>query len=96
MRYSSSSVMIACAGLPISGSSAAWMTPTGARFAQSAAKRACGALVASMLVLMTLGALAGEGHSWRELRIFFPVMLLMGVGIFIWGLGMPIKVFPWN
>jgi hypothetical protein len=49
-----------------------------------------------MLVLMTLGALAGEGHSLRQLAIFFPVMILMAIGIFIWGLGMPIKVFPWN
>ena len=53
-------------------------------------------LVATMLVLMTLGALAGEGHSVRQLAIFFPVMILLGVGIFIWGLGMPIKVFPWS
>ena len=53
-------------------------------------------LVVTMLVLMTLGALAGEGHSLRQLAIFFPVMILLGVGIFIWGLGMPIKVFPWS
>lgn len=53
-------------------------------------------LVVTMLVLMTLGALAGEGHSLRQLAIFFPVMILMAIGIFIWGLGMPIKVFPWN
>lgn len=53
-------------------------------------------LVASMLVLMAFGALAGDGHRRRELSIFFAVMLLLGVGIFIWGLGMPIKVFPWS
>lgn len=53
-------------------------------------------LVATMLVVMTLGALAGEGHSRRELAVFFPVMIVMAVAIFIWGLGMPIKVFPWN
>ena len=53
-------------------------------------------LLVSMLVLMGLGALAGEGHRWRELSIFFAVMLLLGVGIFIWGLGMPIKAFPWS
>ncbi len=53
-------------------------------------------LVATMLVLMTLGALAGEGHSVRQLAVFFPAMLVIGVSIFIWGLGMPIKVFPWS
>lgn len=53
-------------------------------------------LVVTMLVLMTLGALAGQGHSVRQLAIFFPVMIVIGIGIFIWGLGMPIKVFPWS
>lgn len=53
-------------------------------------------LVATMLVVMTLGALAGEGHKLRELAVFMLVMILMAIGIFVWGLGMPIKVFPWN
>lgn len=53
-------------------------------------------LVVTMLVLMTLGALAGQGHSVRQLAIFFPFMILLAIGIFIWGLGMPIKVFPWS
>lgn len=53
-------------------------------------------LVVSMAVLMGLGALAGDGHRLRELSIFLAIMLVLGVGIFIWGLGMPIKVFPWN
>ena len=53
-------------------------------------------LIVTMLVLMTLGALAGEGHKLRELAIFFAVMILLALGIFIWGLGMPIKVFPWS
>ena len=53
-------------------------------------------LVATMLVLMTLGALAGEEHRFKELAIFVPLMILLGIAIFIWGLGMPIKVFPWS
>jgi hypothetical protein len=53
-------------------------------------------LVVTMLVVMTLGALAGEEHRWRELAVFFPAMIVMAIGVFIWGLGMPIKVFPWN
>ena len=53
-------------------------------------------LVATMLVTMALGALAGNGHRLKELAIFVPVMIVMAVGIFIWGLGMPIKVFPWG
>lgn len=53
-------------------------------------------LLVSMLVLMVLGALAGDDHSWRELSVFIAIMLVIGVTIFIWGLGMPIKVFPWS
>jgi hypothetical protein len=53
-------------------------------------------LVVTMLVVMTLGALAGDGHKLRELATFMLVMILMAIGIFVWGLGMPIKVFPWN
>ena len=53
-------------------------------------------LVISMVVLMGLGALAGEGHSWREFTIFSVIMIVMAVAMFIWGLGMPIKVFPWS
>ena len=53
-------------------------------------------LVVSMVVLMGLGAVGGDEHRWRELAFFMAIMLLLGVGIFIWGLGMPIKVFPWS
>ena len=53
-------------------------------------------LVVSMLVMMVLGALAGQGHRPREFAIFAAVMLLLAWVIFIWGLEMPIKVFPWN
>ena len=53
-------------------------------------------LVATMLVVMALGALAGDGHRLRELAVFMLVMIALAIGIFIWGLNMPIKVFPWN
>lgn len=53
-------------------------------------------LVGTMLVTMGLGALAGDGHKLRELAVFMLVMIALAIGIFIWGLGMPIKVFPWN
>lgn len=53
-------------------------------------------LVISMVVLMGFGALAGDDHTWREFSIFTTIMVVMAVCIFIWGLGMPIKVFPWS
>jgi hypothetical protein len=53
-------------------------------------------LVATMLVVMALGALAGDGHTLRELSVFMAVMIVLALVIFIWGLGMPIRVFPWS
>jgi len=53
-------------------------------------------LIAAMIALMVLGALAGTGHTLKEFATFAVIMLVMGWGIFIWGLGMPIKVFPWS
>ncbi|MGE0419542.1 MAG: tripartite tricarboxylate transporter TctB family protein [Acetobacteraceae bacterium] len=53
-------------------------------------------LVVSMLVLMIIGALAGEGHSIREFTIFTLIMIVLSVAMFIYGLDMPIKVFPWS
>ncbi|MGE0223172.1 MAG: tripartite tricarboxylate transporter TctB family protein [Acetobacteraceae bacterium] len=53
-------------------------------------------LVVAMLVMMILARFAGDGHSNKEFAIFTVIMLLMGVGIFIWGLEMPLKVFPWS
>jgi hypothetical protein len=53
-------------------------------------------LVATMIVVMGLGALAGDGHTLRELPVFMAVMIALAIGIFIWGLGMPIRVFPWS
>jgi hypothetical protein len=53
-------------------------------------------LVVSMLVLMIIGALAGQEHSIKEFSIFTAIMVVLSVGMFIWGLDMPIKVFPWS
>lgn len=53
-------------------------------------------LVVAMVVMMILARFAGDGHSNKEFTIFSVIMVLMALGIFIWGLEMPIKVFPWS
>jgi hypothetical protein len=53
-------------------------------------------LVVSMIVLMVIGALAGQGHTIREFTIFSIILILASVAMFIYGLEMPIKVFPWS
>jgi hypothetical protein len=53
-------------------------------------------IVAAMVVSMTLAALGTPETRWREFAIFSLIMQAIGLGIFIYGLGMPIKVFPWS
>jgi putative tricarboxylic transport membrane protein len=53
-------------------------------------------LVAAMLVSMTLAALGTHETRWREYIAFCVIMLAIGISLFIWGLGMPIRVLPWN
>jgi hypothetical protein len=53
-------------------------------------------LVIAMIVSMTLAALGTHETRWREFAMFMALMLTLGLGIFIFGLGMPIKVLPWR
>lgn len=53
-------------------------------------------LVVAMIVSMTLAALGTHETKWREFALFSVLMLAIGIGLFIYGLGMPIKVFPWS
>jgi hypothetical protein len=53
-------------------------------------------LVVAMAVSMTICALGTRETRWREFAIFLAFMATIGVGLFIKGLGMPIKVFPWS
>ena len=53
-------------------------------------------LVITMIVSMTIAALGTHETRWREFLMFMVLMLAIGLGIFIYGLGMPIKVLPWN
>jgi hypothetical protein len=53
-------------------------------------------LVVAMLVSMTLAALGTHETHWKEFAMFSVLMLVIGIGIFILGLGMPIKVLPWS
>jgi hypothetical protein len=53
-------------------------------------------LIAAMVATMTLAALGTHETRWREFAGFAVLMLAIGYGLFIYGLGMPIKVWPWN
>ena len=47
-----------------------------------------------MLVSMTLAALGTPETRWREYAIFAVIMIGIGVGMFIYGLRMPISILP--
>jgi putative tricarboxylic transport membrane protein len=54
-------------------------------------------LVATMIVSMGLTALGTPETRWRgEFLVFSAIMIVLGVGLFILLLGMPIKVWPWS
>lgn len=47
-------------------------------------------LLVAMTALMICGAVAGKDHKWGQTVIFMLIMIVIGYGLFIWGLGMPI------
>ena len=51
-------------------------------------------LVVTMLISMTLTALGTPETRWREFVLFALIMVAIGVGMFIWGLRMPIPALP--
>jgi putative tricarboxylic transport membrane protein len=51
-------------------------------------------LVVAMLVSMTLAALGTPETRWREYTMFAAIMVVIGVGMFIYGLRMPIPILP--
>ncbi|MGE5512019.1 MAG: tripartite tricarboxylate transporter TctB family protein [Bacteroidota bacterium] len=53
-------------------------------------------LVVAMLASMTLAALGTPQTRWGEYIVFAGIMVALGVGMFIWGLGMPVRTLPWN
>lgn len=53
-------------------------------------------LVVAMLASMTLAALGTPQTRWGEYALFSIIMLVIGVGMFVYGLGMPVRALPWN
>jgi putative tricarboxylic transport membrane protein len=51
-------------------------------------------LVVAMLVSMTLAALGTPQTRWLEYAVFTSLMVAIGIGMFIYGLRMPIPIWP--
>jgi hypothetical protein len=48
----------------------------------------------STLLLIGVSSLAGVNANWREVAGTALLLLLLVLGIFVWGLGLPIPVWP--
>lgn len=53
-------------------------------------------LVVAMIAMIIPAGLAGHEFYLKEYTIFSVLLVVMGVAVFIWGLGMPVKTFPWS
>src|SRR5215210_2625357 len=51
-------------------------------------------LVVATLLLIGIGSLAGREASWIEVLVAGLMLLLLTLAIFVWGLGLPIPVWP--
>jgi hypothetical protein len=51
-------------------------------------------LVVATLLLIAIGSLAGREAGWLEVLVAGLLLLLLTLGIFVWGLGLPIPVWP--
>ncbi|MDX2158692.1 MAG: tripartite tricarboxylate transporter TctB family protein [Hyphomicrobiaceae bacterium] len=51
-------------------------------------------LVIAMVAALTLCALGTPETRWPEFAVFLVIMLAVGVGVFVWLLGMPIPIGP--
>lgn len=52
-------------------------------------------LIISLPILIFVAALGGDEFHWGEALIAAAVITTMSYGIFIWGLGLTIPVWPW-
>ena len=51
-------------------------------------------LVVTMIVSMTIAAFGTPETRWLEYSLFALFMIVLGIALFIYGLGMPIPTFP--
>ena len=51
-------------------------------------------LVAATVALITISCLAGPEFRWREVVILCVILMALALGLFVYGLGLPPKVWP--
>ncbi len=51
-------------------------------------------LVAATVALVVIGCLAGAEFRWRDVAILCVILIALALGLFVYGLGLPLKVWP--
>jgi hypothetical protein len=53
-------------------------------------------LAVSIVLLIGISALAGHEFHWLETIVLTVVLLVVSIVVFVWGLGLQFKVWPWQ
>jgi hypothetical protein len=53
-------------------------------------------VVVSIILLIGISALAGHEFHWLETIVLTLILLVMSIVVFVWGLGLQFKVWPWS
>ena len=53
-------------------------------------------MIPSLVVMFFISSAAGHEFRWKEVIILTTVMTLFAYGVFIYGLGMPYRLFWWD
>ncbi|HTS52208.1 MAG TPA: tripartite tricarboxylate transporter TctB family protein [Burkholderiales bacterium] len=51
-------------------------------------------LVVATVALVVIGCLAGTEFRWRDVAILCVILIALALGLFVYGLGLPLKVWP--
>ncbi len=51
-------------------------------------------LIAATVALVAISSFAGSAFRWREVVILCVALLALALGLFVYGLGLPLKIWP--
>ena len=53
-------------------------------------------VVIATIALVVVGCLASDESGWRDILFLIGFLLALALGLFVYGLGLPLKVWPWS
>ncbi len=53
-------------------------------------------LIAATVAMIVIACFAAwSSYSWRDIALLIAFLLILALGLFVYGLGLPLKVWPW-